>query len=84
MRNLYNHNLNEVTLPDKLSSDILSDLKNKETSLGDNPAIPEKYDSSFLEKIIATEWLNAKKRLKNIGRINDVPDTESVDVMCSL
>lgn len=76
MRNLYNHNLNEVTLPDKLSSDILSDLKNKETSLGDNPAIPEKYDSSFLEKIIATEWLNAKKRLKNIGRINDVPDTE--------
>ena len=56
--------------------DLALELRNKESSLGRNPAIPDEYDPDFLIKIVNKEFERSKNDLKKIGSINDVPETD--------
>lgn len=76
MENKHIHLLDEIVPPEELPSGIAHDIRNKETSLGDNPAIPVEYDPVFLKKIISKEWERAKDRLKEIGGIADIPEND--------
>ena len=65
-------NINESILIDALPSDIISKINNNETSLGNNPAIPDIFDTPFLCKILNKRFSNIKDSLKEIGSIDNV------------
>ena len=65
-------NINESILIDALPSDIISKINNNETSLGNNPAIPDIFDTPFLGKILNKRFSNIKDSLKEIGSIDNV------------
>ena len=49
--NKHKTKINESILMDALPSDIVSKINSHETSLGNNPAIPDIFDIPFLSKI---------------------------------
>lgn len=76
--------LNESILLDKLPEDVLSVAIGGKTSLGNNPALPEVLDDSFVEKCITGRFSEARDRLMKIGRIDDVDETEIHTVLSRL
>lgn len=74
---------NSVLLP-SLPDDIKQTLEQNKTSLGNNPAIPDIYDVPYLLKAATHEFEDAKERLKGIGTIDDVSETEIGPALASL
>ena len=76
--------LKESVLLDKLPEDIVSVAVNGKTSIGRNPALPEVFDDSFVEKSITKRFSDARERLLDIGEIDDVEETEMRSVLSRL
>jgi hypothetical protein len=74
--NKHKTKINESILMDALPSDIVSKINSHETSLGNNPAIPDIFDIPFLSKISNKRFENIKNTLKTIGSINDVESND--------
>ena len=70
------NNHNNIELNNKLPFSLALELRNKETSLGENPVIPYGYNQSFLQQIVNKEFEVSKNRLKKIGVINDVSEID--------
>lgn len=64
--------INESVLLDTLPSDIVLKINNNETSLGNNPAIPDIFDVPFLSKILNKRFIDIKNSLKEIGSIDNI------------
>ena len=73
---LNNENFRKGVLMDALPSDIIDVVSANKTSLGNNPSIPDIFDVPFLLKITEQGFEAAKNKLKEIGEINDVEETE--------
>ena len=73
---LNNENFRKGVLMDTLPSDIIDVVSANKTSLGNNPSIPDIFDVPFLLKITEQGFEAAKNKLKEIGEINDVEETE--------
>ena len=65
-------NINESILMDALPSDIVTKIITNDTSIGNNPAIPDIFDVPFLSKILNKRFLNIKESLKEIGSIDNI------------
>ena len=63
-------------LLDTLPDDIISMVTANKTSLGNNPSIPDIFDVPFLLKLTEQGFEQAKNKLKEIGEINDIEETE--------
>lgn len=74
------HSILLQALPD----DIKQALVQNRTSLGNNPAIPDIYEIPYLMRAAGHEFEEAKDRLKNIGSIDDVNETEIGPALASL
>lgn len=68
--------LNENVLAETLPDDIKGTLLSNTTSLGNNPAIPDVYDTPFLLKLANARFESIKDTLMKIGTIDDFEDTE--------
>lgn len=66
----------ESVLKDALPSDVVLKISANKTSLGNNPSIPDVFDEPFLLKMAEQGFQTAKDKLKEIGEINDVKETE--------
>ena len=62
----------EGVLLKKLPNDIITAIINNETSLGNNPALPDIYETPFLIKIVNSRFKYLKEELKTIGSITDI------------
>ena len=76
--------LNEGVLADNLPEDIKMSLLNNTTSLGNNPAIPDVYDTPFLLRLANGRFNEIKDYLINIGEIDDFEDTEINSMLAKL
>lgn len=76
--------LNENLLKSNLPSDITYALYQNRTSLGNNPAIPDIYGVPFLYHIVNNEFENAKKKLQEIGSVNEVEGNTIKDALSQL
>ena len=81
---LKNKILRESILMDTLPDDIVNAIFSKETSLGENPAIPHTFDNNFIEKCAKKRFEESKEVLKKIGEINDVDGTDIETVLNQL
>lgn len=79
-----NENIKETILINELPDDIKHTLLNNNTSLGNNPAIPDIYDVPFLYKLANERFEETKKALLDIGEINDFEDTEIQPMLSKL
>ena len=62
----------EGVLLKNLPNDIITAIINNETSLGNNPALPDIYETPFLIKIVNSRFKHLKEELKTIGSITDI------------
>lgn len=62
----------EGVLLKNLPNDIITAIINNETSLGNNPALPDIYETPFLIKIVNSRFKYLKEELKTIGSITDI------------
>lgn len=69
---------------DKLPEDVINVVLKNQTSLGDNPALPNVFTKGFLEKIVEKRFNETKEELKKIGEINDINDTDMTAVLAKL
>ena len=76
--------LKESILMDSLPEDITNSILQGETSLKNNPAIPNIFEHSYLEKVLKKRFIEVVDELKKIGEINDVPDTDIPTVLNKL
>ena len=76
--------LSENILLDSLPEDITNTILKNDTSLKNNPAIPNIFEHSYLEKIINKRFAEVTDELKKIGEINDVPDNDIHTVLNKL
>lgn len=76
--------IKEGVLIDTLPSDIVSSIVTNNTSLGNNPAIPDIFDIPFLAKIVKNKFQNTKEKLIEIGSIDDVKGTDLYSVLAEL
>lgn len=76
--------INESILIDTLPSDIVTAIATNNTSLGNNPAIPDIFDVPFLSKIVNKKFNNVKIALKEIGSIDDVKSSDLYSVLAEL
>lgn len=76
--------LSEGILMDSLPEDITNSILQGETSLKNNPAIPNVFEHSYLEKVLKKRFIEVVDELKKIGEINDVPDTDIPTVLNKL
>lgn len=76
--------LNESILANELPDDIRMSLLNNTTSLGNNPAIPDIYDTPFLLKLANERYDSIKNTLYEIGTIDDFEDTEIESMLSKL
>ena len=75
--------LNESVLLDKLPEDIVQDIVQNRTSLGNNPAIPDIFDTPYLLKACQHRFNAIKDRLKEFGTI-DADGNTVEEVLSSL
>ena len=75
--------LNESVLLDKLPEDIVQDMVKNRTSLGNNPAIPDIFDTPYLLKACQHRFNAIKDRLKEFGTI-DADGNTVEEVLSSL
>ena len=76
--------LRESILMEKLPEDITIAILNKKTSLKNNPAIPNIFEDTYLEKVLKKRFLETIDELKKIGEINDVEETDIPTVLNKL
>lgn len=76
--------IKEGVLVDTLPSDIVSSIVTNNTSLGNNPAIPDIFDIPFLAKIVKNKFQDTKEKLIEIGSIDDVKGTDLYSVLAEL
>lgn len=76
--------LSENILLDSLPEDITNTILKNGTSLKNNPAIPNIFEHSYLEKIMNKRFVEVTDELKKIGEINDVPDNNIPTVLNKL
>lgn len=81
---LQNEKFKESVLLDVLPSDVVDKILTNKTSLGNNPSIPDIFDTPFLLKLIEQGFDQAKTKLREIGEINDVTETEIGPVLSRL
>lgn len=62
-------------LIDSLPDAIVQAVVQHRTSLGNNPAVPDIYDTPYLLKACKAEFEKAKEKLENIGKIDNVSST---------
>jgi len=74
--------IREGVLLRDLPDDIVSTLANNRTSIGNNPAIPDIYDTPFLLKLANKRFDDVKNVLKDMGSIDDF-DENDIDAMLS-
>lgn len=74
----------ESILKDVLPSDVVQKINAHRTSLGNNPSIPDIFDEPFLLKIAEQGFQDAKDKLKEIGEIADVNETELEPALAQL
>ena len=71
-------------LMDTLPDDVIVKINNHKTSLGNNPAIPDIFDEPFLLKLTERGFQLSKDKLKEIGEITDVDETELEPALAKL
>ena len=71
-------------LMDTLPDDVIVNINNHKTSLGNNPAIPDIFDEPFLLKLTERGFQLSKDKLKEIGEITDVDETELEPALAKL
>ena len=71
-------------LLNSLPSDIVDKIQSNRTSLGNNPSFPDIYDTPFLLHASEVRFKECKERLKKIGTINDVEETDKYSILASL
>ena len=62
--------IKENILKDSLPYDIVSTIVKNNTSLGNNPAIPDIYEIPFLVKIANKRFHDLRAELQEIGKLN--------------
>lgn len=82
--NKYKSIIKEGVLIDTLPFDIVSSIATNNTSLGNNPAIPDIFDIPFLAKIVKNKFQDTKEKLIEIGSIDDVKGTDLYSVLAEL
>lgn len=76
--------LRENILIDNLPEDITNAIIQKKTSLKNNPAIPNIFEDTYLEKVLKKRFQETVDELKKIGEINDVAETDIPAVLNKL
>ena len=71
-------------LMDTLPDDVIVKINSRKTSLGNNPAIPDIFDEPFLLKLTERGFQLSKDKLKEIGEITDVDETELEPALAKL
>ena len=71
-------------LMDTLPDDVIVKINNNKTSLGNNPSIPDIFDEPFLLKLTERGFQLSKDKLKEIGEITDVDETELEPALAKL
>jgi hypothetical protein len=79
-----NSEFKKGVLLNELPSDIIDKITNNRTSLGNNPSLPDIFDSPFLLNVTEKRFNETKQRLKNIGRIDDVEETDMYSALSAL
>ena len=79
-KNIINENVLLSDLPDDIKTAILQNR----TSLGNNPAVPDIFDTPYLLKATEKVFNKAKDTLKEMGSIDDVEETEVESALASL
>lgn len=73
---LNNSEFKKSILMDTIPDDVVHKIVTNKTSLGNNPSIPDIFDEPFLLKIVEIGFDDVKNKLKDIGEINEVDETE--------
>jgi hypothetical protein len=76
--------ISESLLKSELPSDILYAIYQNNTSLGNNPAIPDIYGTPYLYHVVEKAFNEAKETLKEIGSIDDVKGDSIKEVLARL
>lgn len=76
--------ISESLLKSELPSDILYAIYQNNTSLGNNPAIPDIYGTPYLYHVVEKAFDKAKETLKEIGSIDDVKGNSIKEVLARL
>lgn len=76
--------ISESLLKSELPSDILYAIYQNNTSLGNNPAIPDIYGTPYLYHVVEKAFNKAKETLKEIGSIDDVKGNSIKEVLARL
>lgn len=71
----FNKILSEATLAKDLPDDIKQAIMQNNTSLGNNPAIPDIFDVPYLYKAATKQFDKAKDRVRELGEIDVNCDT---------
>ena len=71
----FNKILSEATLAKDLPDDIKQAIMQNNTSLGNNPAIPDIFDVPYIYKAATKQFDKAKDRVKELGEIDVNCDT---------
>ena len=79
-----NSEFKKGVLLNELPSDIIDKITNNRTSLGNNPSLPDIFDSPFLLNVTEKRFNETKQRLKNIGRIDDIEETDMYSALSAL
>ena len=74
----------ESILKDTLPSDVVLKLNTNKTSLGNNPSIPDIFDEPFLLKLYKKGFEDIKNKLREIGEINEVEETDLEPALAKL
>ena len=81
---LHNEDFKKRVLMDALPDDIVNKIISHRTSLGNNPSIPDVYDTPFLLKMAEKGFNDAKNVLKEIGSIDDVAENDLRSALSTL
>ena len=71
-------------LMDTLPDDVIVKINTHKTSLGNNPSIPDIFDEPFLLKLTEQGFQLSKDKLKEIGEITDVDESELEPALAKL
>lgn len=81
---LENEEFKKSVLMDTLPDDVIVKINNHKTSLGNNPSIPDIFDEPFLLKLTERGFQLSKDKLKEIGEITDIDETELEPALAKL
>lgn len=84
MKTIYITESQKTELLSNLPDDITNAIYKGNTSLRNNPAIPNVFEDSYLEKVMNKRFKEVIDELKSIGEVNDVPDEDIPTVLNKL